>query len=415
MAGKDIIMLSQDEVKKLHVIKKVLDGGLRQYEAADVLSLSVRQVRRLVLRVRAEGNVGIVHRSRGKRSGRGISGKVRDKVLSFYRENLFGFGPTLAAEKISELLRINLSDETLRKWLMESGDWKRTRKCKVHRSWRERKGHFGEMVQFDGSHHDWFEGRGEKAVLMGYIDDATGNVFARFYEYEGTIPAMDSFGRYVKKYGVPISVYNDKHSTYKSMGKPTIEDELNGTMPMSEFERAMKELSVNVIHANSPQAKGRVERLFKTFQDRVVKEMRLRGIQTIESANKFLQWYLPIYNRRFAVKAKKEGDLHRKITKEINLSRILCIKTKRVLRNDFTISYENRFYQILERTQARTVQVEEDLKGGMSITYKGKCLKYKGLPERPKKENPTTTVPIFKTKKKWTPPADHPWRKRMID
>jgi len=175
----------------------------------------------------------------------------------------------------------------------------------------------------DGSHHDWFEGRGAGCVFMGYIDDARGEVFGRFYPYEGTIPAMDSFKRYIKKNGLPMSVYLDKHTTYKSTAKPTIQDELNNTQPLSEFERALKELGVEVIHANSPQAKGRIERLFGTLQDRVVKEMRLRGIRTIEEANCFLEEYLPLYNSRFAVCPKGKDNLHRPVGRGLELDGIL--------------------------------------------------------------------------------------------
>ena len=181
---------------------------------------------------------------------------------------------------------------------------------------------------------------------MGYIDDAAGKTFARFYDYEGTIPAMDSFKRYSKKYGLPMSVYLDKHSTYKSTAKPTIEDELNDVEPLSQFERALKELGVEVSHAHSPQAKGRIERLFRTFQDRVVKEMRLRGIRAIEEGNQFLEGYLPLYNRRFSVCPKEKEDFHGPVPKGVDLDAILCVKTERALRNDFTVAHNKKLYQI---------------------------------------------------------------------
>ena len=260
MARKDIIMLSQRELKKLHVIRKVLDGVVKQIEAAEMLSLSDRQIRRLAKRVRIEGNKGITHRSRGKSSGRKLPTGVRDKVIKLYREKYSGFGPTLASEKLAELEEIQLSDETLRLWLLESGDWKKARRGRKHRQWRERKHYFGEMIQMDGSHHDWFEGRGPKCVLMGYIDDATSKAFARFHEYEGTIPAMDSFKRYIKKYGIPVSLYLDRLSAYKSPGKLSMQEAADETELLSEFERAAKELGVEVKHAYSPQAKGRIER-----------------------------------------------------------------------------------------------------------------------------------------------------------
>jgi transposase len=270
---------------------------LNQVEAAEILSLSSRQIRRIVRRVKKEGQRGIVHRSRGRPSNRKIADQLKEKVIKLYRKSYQDFGPTLATEKLLERDGVSISDEALRRWLIESGDWKRSRRRRKHRQWRERKGHPGEMVQMDGSHHAWFEDRGEPCVLMGYIEDARGDAFGRFYDYEGTMPAMDSFKRYIRKRGLPLQVYLDGHSTYKSTAKPTIEEQLEGVEPLSEFERALKELGVEVSHAHSPQAKGRIERLFRTFQDRVIKEMRLRGIKTIEEGNKFLEAYLPIYNK----------------------------------------------------------------------------------------------------------------------
>jgi len=336
MAGKDIIRMSQEEIKRVNVIHQAIDKRLTQVEAAEILDLSDRQVRRIIRRVLEEGDKGIVHRSRGKPSHNMIPDKIRIRVIDLYRERYEGFGPTLATEKLFEIDKIRLSRETLRNWLREKGIGYRGRKSPPkadHRQWRERKRYFGEMIQIDGSHHDWLEGRGPECVLMGYVDDATGNVFARFYLYEGTIPALDSFKRYIKKYGIPISVYLDKHTTYKSTKKPSLEDQLEGVQPLSEVARAFKELGVEVIYAHSPQAKGRIERQFRTFQDRLIKELRLKGIKTIEEANRFLRYYLPIYNKRFSLRVAEELDLHRPLPGELDLDRILCVKTERALRN----------------------------------------------------------------------------------
>lgn len=218
--------------------------------------------------------------------------KLIARIVRLYHEKYQGFGPTFTTEKLFELEGIDVSKETVRTYLLEAGQWQKNRKVRIHRQWRERKSHCGEMVQMDGSHHDWFEGRRPKCVLMGYIDDATGRIFCRFYEYEGTIPAMDSFKRYIRKYGLPMSVYFDKHTTYKSTAEPSVEDEINGTEPLSEFGRALTELQVELIHAHSPQAKGRIERLFKTLQDRLGKEMTIRGISTIEDANGIVKSFL---------------------------------------------------------------------------------------------------------------------------
>ena len=208
-----------------------LEGIVKQVEAAEILSLSGRQIRRIVKRIRSEGSRGIIHRSRGRPSNRRIAHKIKERVIDLYRTQYKDFGPTLASEKLLERNGIGINDETLRMWLIGTGDWRKTRRRRRHRQWRERKHHDGEMVQMDGSHHDWFEGRGPWCVLMGYMDDATGRVFGRFYDYEGTIPAMDSFKRYIKKYGLPLSVYLDRCKTYKSRAKPTIQDAGSGRRP----------------------------------------------------------------------------------------------------------------------------------------------------------------------------------------
>jgi transposase len=408
MAEKGFITLSQKEMMRVNVILKVLGGEIKQKKAAELLGLSVRQVRRITRRVRIEGNKGIAHRSRGRPSNRRLPGEMRGGAIGLYREKYSDFGPTLASEKILEIDKIKINSETLRRWLIEEGDWKGVRRRRKHRQWRQRKDYFGEMVQVDGSHHNWFEGRGEEAVLMGYIDDATGKAFGRFYRYEGTIPAMDSFKRYIRRYGVPVSVYVDKHSTYKSTAKPTIEENLSNTEPRSEFERALKELGVRVIHATSPQAKGRIERLFGTLQDRLVKEMRLRNISGVEEANEFLEEYLPRHNKRFAIAPKELGDLHRKVTNKGGfLDRVLCIKTERTLRNDFTICYDNRIYQIEEDIRAKKVVVEERIDGSIVIGYRGTVLKYREVAARQKVEEPRMIVP----RKRWIPSPDHPWRR----
>jgi transposase InsO family protein len=409
VAREDIIMASQEELKRLHVIRKVQEKMIKQVEAGELLGLSSRQVRRIVKRVKAEGARGVIHRSRGRSSNRAFADWVKGRVLELYREKYEGFGPTLAAEKLLERDGMELSEETLRGWLMESGDWKKSRKRRGHRQWRERKGHCGEMVQMDGSHHDWLEGRGSECVLMGYIDDATGRGFGRFYGYEGTVPAMDSFRRYIERYGVPLKVYLDKHTTYKSNGKPTLEEELAGIEPLSEFERALKELGVEVIHAHSPQAKGRIERFFGTLQDRLVKEMRLRGVKTIEEANLFLEEYWPLYNRQFAVGEREKGDLHRELPKRLNLDHILCRKVPRALRNDFTLAYNRKLYQIDDSVRVSKVLVHERVDGSLAIVSKDRFLKFREIVTRPEREKrePSRLSP----KKTYIPPKDHSWRK----
>ena len=410
MAGKDIIMATQEELKRLHVVRKAIDKTITQAEAAGDIDLSDRQVRRIVARVRDEGDKGIIHRSRGRPSNRALPDALKDKVLRLFKDKYRDFGPTLASEKLFERDKIKINDETLRLWLIERTIPYKKRKKRPHRQWRERKECFGQMVQMDGSHHDWFETRGAPCVLMGYIDDATGRPFARFYPYEGTIPAMDSFKRYIKKHGIPLSVYLDKHTTYKSTGKPSIEDELNNVAPLSQFERALKELGVEVIHANSPQAKGRIERLFNTFQDRLVKELRLGKICSIEAANALLGQYLAGYNRRFGREPAKDGDLHRPCPKDTDLDRMLCIKTERVLRNDFTIASNGKLYQIFDNVRAERVIVEEHINGSIKIRYKDIALRFKRITTKAKKE-PIKASYAFKLHKVHASQAyGHPWR-----
>jgi hypothetical protein len=409
VAREGMIMASQEELKRLHVVRKVQEKVIKQVEAGEILCLSSRQIRRIVKRVRAEGDRGIIHRSRGRLSNRAFPDQVKDRAIELYREKYPGFGPTLAVEKLLERDGMELSDETLRGWLIGSGDWKKSRKRRGHRQWRERKGHWGEMVQMDGSHHDWLEGRGPECVLMGYIDDATGQGFGRFYEYEGTLPAMDSFRRYIQRSGIPLKVYLDKHTTYKSNGKPTLEEELAGIEPLSEFERALKELGVEVLHAHSPQAKGRIERFFGTLQDRLVKEMRLRGIQKIEEANLFLEQYWPTYNRKFRVSAKEKGDFHRELPKRLNLDNILCVKAQRAMRNDFTVAYNRKLYQIEDRIRVARVMVHERVDGSLAIVSKDRFLKFREIVTRPVREKKQPMRQA--TKKTYIPPKDHSWRK----
>lgn len=409
MAEKDIIMLRQKDLRRLHVVHKVLEERMTQKDAAQLISLSERQIRRIVKRIREEGDGGIVHRSRGEPSQRRLPKKLKQRIIRLYKKTYEDFGPTLFTEKLEEREGITVSRETARTWLKEEGLWTTHRKRREHRQWRERKDRSGELVQMDGSHHEWFEGRGPACVFMGYIDDATGKVFGRFYGYEGTIPAMDSFMRYTQKYGLPMAVYLDRHTTYKSPAEPTLEDELNGTEPLSEFGRALGELGVELIHAHSPQAKGRIERLFNPLQDRLVKEMRLEGISTIEEANAFLVSYLPRYNRRFAVAAKKKGNLHRS-PRGIDLNAILCVKTVRSLNNDHTIRHEKKVYQIEDKVQTKRIIVEDRIDGSMRIRYKGKAVRFHQIAQRPPQEQ--KEHPFVARGKGHRLPVDHPWRWR---
>jgi transposase len=406
MTGRDIIVMSMREIRRLKAVQSAIDGHITQKTVAAMLGLSERQVRRVVREVRERGDKGVMHGLRGRPSNRKIPDETRAVAVSLYQSRYPDFGPTLATEKLRERDGVQISDETLRRWLIDAGLWKKGRKRSCYRQWRPRKECFGQMVQMDGSHHEWLEGRGPRLVLMAYIDDATNTSYGRFYEYEGTIPAMDSFRGYVRKYGLPMSVYLDRHTTYKSPRKPAAWDE---AASLSQFERALKELGVEVIHALSPQAKGRIERLFGVLQDRLVKEMRLAGITTREGANAFLAKYLPRYNKRFGVCPANETDVHVALPVQVDLNRYLCIKRERTIRNDHTIALDGRLYQLEERGGAKVV-VEERLDGSLHMISGGVSLKYRAITERPeKKVVPATDSRVFNRPPK--PANNHPWKK----
>ena len=264
----------------------------------------------------------------------------------------------------------------------------------------------------DGSHHAWLEERGPAGVLMAYIDDASSHVLARFYTYEGTVPAFDSFGRYVARYGVPHAVYSDRHSTYQSQAKPTREDDLASREAMTQFERGLHELGVTVIPAHSPQAKGRVERLFRTFQDRLIKELRLARITTLEAANAFLEGYLPRYNARFAVVPAEAADLHRPCPDAETVAQALCVKTTRTVRQDGTIVYQRQWYQLDEPRRPKRVVVEERLDGSWLLTAAGQRLRAHAIagPSAPAHPRPRS---VPRPRPHRTPSLDHPWRRDM--
>lgn len=412
---EEYITLSAKEVRRLKILHKVMEGEVTQVKASEVLGISDRQVRNIIVKLKEKGDKGIVHGNRGKSSPRKMVSEHEDLIAEIVGRRYADFGPTLAAEKLSECEKIRVSNEKLRQIMLAKGLWRRKRRRgKIYR-WRERKAHLGEMVQMDGSHHDWLEGRGPKMVLMGYVDDATGRFFGRFYGYEGLIPAMDSLERYIRLYGSPVSVYLDKHSTYKTTRQADLDELLRGEEAQTQFERAAKELGIEIIHANSPQAKGRVERTFGTLQDRLVKELRLAGVCSIEEANTALEEFMPRHNKRFAKMALKKGDLHRRLPMGIKFRDILCIKAKRTIANDYTIRWRGRRFLIdnpslLMRRQK--VEVREHLDGQMSFKFKGRYLDCHETSEvKPRKEEKRKTPKQPHKRYIYTPPKEHPWKK----
>lgn len=360
-AGEDILVMKSRDLERYQIIRKLFDNQINQQEAAEYLDLTDRQIRRIVKRVCLEGARGVIHKLRGSTGCRRLGESFKNKILGLYRRYYHDFGPTLASEKLLERHKIQINDETLRLWLIKEGLWKAKRLSKPkERTWRSRKDHPGEMIQMDGSHHDWLEGRGPKLVLMGYIDDATGRFFGEFFDYEGTFPAMESLKSYIRRQGLPRSIYLDKHSTYKNNQKQTYKDwPFREKEELTQFGRACKQLGVHLIHAHSPQAKGRVERVFETLQDRLVKELRLAGAKTCRQANKVLWRYLDSFNQKFEVAAKRSGDIHRPPDESINLEDILSVQTAHVLRNDRTVIHDRILYQVLATTRAQKVMVHE--------------------------------------------------------
>src|SRR4026209_471283 len=397
------------EIKRLHLIRQALEQKISQKQRAEVAGLSPRQMRRLMKRVVAEGDRGILHRRRGQPSNRRIADKTKQKVLELFEKHYPDYGPTLASEKLHERHRIQIHPETLRLWLRQARLPYKQRKARPHRQWRPRRSCFGEMVQLDGSHHDWLEGRGPKLVLMGHIDAATSTVEARFYDHEGTLPALDSFRNWVERYGIPCSVYLDKHTTYRSPQAPSVEEQLEGQeQSQSQFQRAMSELGVEVIHAHSPAAKGRIERLFQTLQDRLVKELRLAGAATLAEANQVLQRYQPLYNQRFRVQAAQPTDLHRRVPARLDLDTVLCLKTPRRLNADSTVQHDGQVYLVEDRIKAKTVTVHQSLDGSIRLSCHNRALSYRLVPQRPQKTQ-SIVKPVL-TKTTHRPAAEHPWR-----
>jgi hypothetical protein len=371
---QDRIAMNQRERDLLKMMGPVLDGERTQAEAARLAGLSVRQIRRIQRKLKEHGDTALVHGLRGQPSNRKFETDFRAKVLTAYRRQFAGFGPTFACEKLAEL-ELMVSPDTLRRWLTEEGLWQRQRRREPHRSRRPRRDCFGELVQMDASIHDWLEGRGESLVLVSMIDDATSRVMARFYR-EGTSGAhMDLLGRWLRRHGRPRALYTDRHSIFEAQDKGRALTE-----GITQFGRALGELDIGLIRAHSPQAKGRVERSFGTAQDRWVKELRLAGVRTLDEANAVLERVVPDHNRRFAKPARQSSDAHRSLGTAFHLAAILSIQEQRVVSNDYIIRLHNRFYQLLPPIypgeRGGRVTLETRLDGTMAMRFQKHYLKY---------------------------------------
>jgi len=408
--------LTDREKYRFDIIRSCVDGDITNKEASDRLGLKIRQIQRLKNAYKEDGEKGIIHGLKGRPAHNSTSEEKLKEVKIFFKNNKHkDFGPTFAQEKL-EKIGVNLNKETLRTIMTDSKLWKpkKRRGPQIHREWRERMSTRGELVQFDGCYHDWFE-NGEEHCLLAAIDDATSDIAkAVFDDNEGVCAVFRFWWSYIITYGRPVAIYLDKFSTYKINHKNAVDN----PEFITQFQRAMKELDVRVICANSPEAKGRIERLFNTLQDRMVKEMRLVDIKTRDTANQFIcEKYIPDHNQRFSVVARNESDAHRPLTDELRntLDSIFSIQSKRKIRNDYTIQFKNEWFQ-LEQVQDTTVYkrdevtIEERLDGTIKVRMKDVYLKYKKLPERPKK----VSVPVVAITSKaptWRPPANHPWKK----
>lgn len=415
MEGGHLVMSRKERLRK-SVLERVVSRELSQVEAAALLGLCVRQVKRICKRYRQEGDAGLVHRSRGRASSRTAPPKLREQVLKRYEEAYSDMGPTLAAEKLADDGLV-VDHETLRRWLIADGQWQRRRKRERHRSRREPKEHFGELVQLDGSHHAWYGPEHPRSCLMVLVDDATGTSMSFMAEEETTEAAMRVLMCWIERYGIPKALYTDRKNVYITERPPTLEEQLAGEEPLTAFGKACKKLDIVIITANSPQAKGRVERKNGVYQDRLYHELRLRGITSIEATNCLLREEFDAQlNEKFARSPRAPRDFHRVLPKSIDLRDIFCYEESRVLANDWTIRYKNQCFQVLKLNEPSPkpkdkITVRQWLDGTLFLLFKHHPLVSKVVPAAPapKPENKEAAAKPPRPKNK--PAYDHPWRR----
>lgn len=372
----ELYTMSSQELNKKEVLDRVIEGKLTQVNAAAILGYTERHIGRILKKYKKYGVKAIISKRRGKKSNRAYSDEFKQKAISIVKENYYDFGPTLAAEKLTENHNINIHFTTLRNWMIEEGVFRtKKRKSKIIHQSRERRDCFGELIQIDGSHHDWFEGRRDKCCLIVFIDDATGLTYCRFEESETTLGYMRATKDYIQTYGKPVSFYSDKHTIFKSPGNATKPNE-------TQFQRALRELNISLICANTPQAKGRVERVNGTLQDRLVKELRLNNINTIEEANEFLPTFLQKFNQKFIKQPKSEQDLHTANTlTDEELDYILSKHEHRKLSKNLEFNFNNNICQIKTKTIGYTLRhsqitITENTNHEIKVFYKGREYDY---------------------------------------
>lgn len=422
------IALSQQERDQLHVLHELQQGRLTQVAAAQRIKITDRQVRRLLLRLREQGDRAVIHGLRGRPSNRKFDVSFERKVLARVGQRYADFGPTLAAEHLAKE-GLALSRETLRKWMTKAAFWRPRRQHvkKIH-VWRERRASFGELVMQDSSPFRWLEDRGPACQLIAVIDDATSRIYARFVAHDTTEENLRTLGGWLRRYGRPLAHYTDKNSIFRSNRPAAIAEQLQGEGARSQFGRALKELGIEWIAAQSPQAKGRIERLFATLQDRLVKEMRLAGIDSIEAANHFLETrFLPEWEQRFTVAPRNPRNAHRRLGGEHRLEEILSVRAARKVAQDHTVSWEGNRWgvtreEVCAGLRGAAVEIERRLDGSHWLRFRGRYLHLRPCPEpvrqsaspyglRPPGLAERVPRPKNKIKPKYHVPADHPWRK----
>jgi len=418
--------MSVEELRRVEVLARVKSKTLKVTDAASLVGVSYRQAKRLWKRYREQGPAGLKHGGAGRRSNRAHEEKFRQRVLQRVRDKYSGavgerFGPTLAAEHLQSEDGLKIDAETLRRWMLAEGLWSRERKRRRHRLRRERKEHFGEMVQMDGSFHAWLEERGPRGCLIDMVDDATSTTWAQLGEQETIWAVADALRAWIERNGVPQSLYVDWKNLYKRAA--TEKEQLRGEEPITQFGRMCAKLGIVVIAANSPQAKGRVERQHGTHQDRLVKKLRRKGICSHEAANVYLETeYLAEHNGRFARAAAKAEDYHRRAPRAAELERIFRLESERTISNDWVVRYQNRWLQLARQSQGAPAQdkvlVCEGRHGNIAIEYRGRALRWQEI-AGPRKPMQTAGQPAGQSRsaakppqvqRKWVPPSNHPWR-----
>lgn len=373
-----LIAMSERDLQRIEVLSKVVAGRITMVSAAHVLDLSTRQVRRRLERMRTDGAASIRHEAIGRPSNNRISADVRDYAVALVRERYADFGPTLAAEKLSELDGLTVSRETLRQWMTEAGIWLSRKQRRTFHRPRLRREAYGELVQIDGSEHRWFEDRGDPCSLLVFVDDATGRLMQlRFVRSESAFTYFEALALYLKRHGAPIAFYSDKHSVFRVAKK-----DARGGQGMTQFGRALCELNIEILCANSSQAKGRVERMNRTLQDRLVKELRLAGIADMEAGNAFLPGFMEDYNTRFAIAPARSEDLHRPMNLAPDrLKEILCKREQRHVTAQLSFSFERKLITLEETEVTRGlvgayVETYAYADGRLDVRWKGHSLPY---------------------------------------